>query len=135
MTLREFIRKNHIRIKNEWTDSNPCMDDSSNMDHWKVTVYAQPNIKRTQMMIYFSKGYGHHGKEPQVDEVLDCLLSDSAGVENARSFEDWASDYGYDTDSHKAEKIFKNCEMQAAKLRKLLGDNAYNTLLWETERL
>ena len=79
VSIAEFIKSNRIRMTAERTDSNPSMDDSANMDHWK------------------------------------CLLR--AG------------------NSRKAEKTFKTIEHQAKRLRNFLGDSAYETLLWNTERL
>jgi hypothetical protein len=72
---------------------------------------------------------------PKLADVLDCLASDAAGFENAQSFEDWAAEYGYDTDSRKAEKVYRTVERQAKQLRRVLGDEGYNALLWDIERL
>jgi hypothetical protein len=117
-------------MASEYADSNPNMPESDNMDHWKVILKS----KGKQLTTYFSKGYGHNGKEPIVEEVLDCLASDASGFDNARSFEDWASEYGYDEDSRKAEKIYNTISKEAKKLKAFLGDEAYESLLWKTER-
>ena len=87
------------------------------------------------MLVYFSKGYGHHGTRPALDEVLDCLASDASGIESAHSFDNWCSEYGYDTDSRKAEKTWRICTEQAIRLQYLLGPALYKALLWNTERL
>jgi hypothetical protein len=68
------------------------------------------------------------------DNVLDCLLSDAAGIENAGSFEEWASEYDYDIDSRKAEAMYNEGVRDAARLRDFLGDEA-DAFLWETDRL
>ena len=128
--MKNFIAKNRIRIENTFTDNNPNMTDSANMNHFKSTL----RMGKRQMTIIFSQGYGIQG-EPTAASVLDCLASDAAGVENARSFEDWCGDYGYDTDSRKAENIFKACEKQAEKLKNFLGDDLYKACLYDTERL
>ena len=86
------------------------------------------------MTIYFSQGPAI-AREPSAADVLDCLASDAAGYESAGSFEDWASEYGYDTDSRKAERTYKAVEKQAADLARILPVDAYNDLLWHTERL
>lgn len=130
-TLASFIEHNHVSLSYEQTDSNPCMDDSANMDHYKCVLRAG----RSRMTVYYSKGYGHNGAEPQADEVLDCLASDASGYENAQGFEGWCSDFGYSADSRKAEKTYHTVEKQAKKLKALLGDSAYKALLWDTERL
>jgi hypothetical protein len=129
-TMKQFVNKNKIKATSEWANANPNMADSQNMNHFKVTLRGGGR----QMTLYFSQGYGISG-EPDAASVLNCLASDSASVENARSFDDWASDLGYDPDSRKAEKIFKTCEVQAAKLKKFLGEALYKTLLWDTEGL
>jgi len=73
---------------------------------------------------------------PTAADVLNCLASDAAGVENARSFEDWCADYGYDTDSRKAEKTFRVCEQQRDSLKGFIGGpDAFEGLLFRMERL
>lgn len=130
-SLNEFVKENKISIKVEWVDNNPNMADDFKGDHWKVVL----RINKRQFTTYFSKGYGHNGAEPQVNEVLDCLASDAAGYDNARDFEDWASEYGYDTNSRKAEKIYNTIAKQAKKLEAFLGSDLYQKLLFETERM
>jgi hypothetical protein len=46
-------------------------------------------------------------KAPTAASVLHCLLSDAQARD--MSFMDWASDYGYDTDSIKALGIYNEC--------------------------
>lgn len=69
--------------------------------------------------------------EPDAASVLSCLLSDaSAGSE---TFEDWCANLGYDTDSRKAERIYKQCLEQTAKLKKLLGEDFEGFLYAEND--
>jgi hypothetical protein len=75
---------------------------------------------------------------PKVEEVLDILASDACGYDNSRSFEEWCGDYGYDTDSRRAEKIYNLNAESAKQLRQwmsCLGPEAYTTLLFDIERL
>ena len=44
---------------------------------------------------------------PTPADILNCLASDASAYENAKDFEEWASEYGYDTDSRKPKKIYK----------------------------
>jgi hypothetical protein len=135
-TLQELIQDLGITATSTRVDRNPNMDDSENMDHWRVALkYKDGGIQTVRMSVYFSKGSGHKGAEPTAEEVLDCMASDAAGVENAQSFDDWCSEYGYDTDSRKALRTFNTCKRQGERLRRFLGVSAYNDLLWETERL
>lgn len=135
-TLADFIQKKGIVAKAEWADRNPSMDnDSGHMTrHFKVTLSYMEGDQRKRLTTYFSQGSAHT-KEPTAADVLDCLASDASGVENAGTFEEWASEYGYDEDSRKAERTYKICQKQAAQLRLFLNsDEAYQELLWETER-
>ena len=47
---------------------------------------------------------------PQLDDVLSSLLMDGVAYFDAQAFEDWCSDYGYDTDSRRAESTWKACD-------------------------
>ena len=62
---------------------------------------------------------------PKLEDVLYCLFLDASGYDNLLQFEEWAEEYGYDTDSRKAEEIYNNCNTNARKLHKALG-NKYN---------
>src|SRR5215831_13835151 len=131
-TLQAFINQHRLRMTAEWADSNPHMTDPwDGATHWKCVLRKG----RRRMTIYFSQGSAF-SSEPDLKSVLDCIASDAAGIDNARSFENWADDYGYDIDSRKAEKTFKTCEKQAESLKTLLNNpDAYETLLYNTERL
>lgn len=129
--LTDFIAKHRITADASYADANPNMDDDgTRMDHWRVRL--QRPGKR--MSVYFSMGLGLGGREPGTADVLDCLASDAASVENARDFEDWCAEYGYDTDSRKAHRTYTVCKRQAERLRKFLGEDAYQALLFDTER-
>lgn len=125
MTIQDFVRDLKISMTAERTDANPAMEGSRDMDHWKVVFRSK--AFRGQMTTVFSMGYGHQGAEPKAKDVLDCLASDASSADE--SFEDWASNYGYDTDSRKAERTYKAVQRSAARLQKFLGDSAYRTLL------
>jgi hypothetical protein len=129
-TMQRFIRDNTIAMTAERWRKNPNMD-SRDMDHWKV-VFRNGSRRLTT---YFSMGYGHNGKEPTAADVLDCLASDASSVDNSCDFNDWASDFGYDPDSRKAERTFRLIERQSLKLHRFLGDEAYRALLNDVERL
>lgn len=70
---------------------------------------------------------------PTAEEVLDCLASEASAMD--QSFEDWASDFGYDVDSRKAEKAYNACREQGFALRKLLGYADFEILLNRVERM
>ncbi len=131
MTINDFIKSAGLTMSAAWTDHNPTMENSEHMDHWRCIIRAG----KARMSLVFSMGSGHGGKRPELADVLDCLASDAAGYENAKGFDDWCGDYGYDQDSRRALRTFKAVERQATSLHRVLGESAYNALLWDIERL
>lgn len=83
--------------------------------------------------LYFSQGSAHTAA-PTPADVLNCLVSDAQSYDNANDFEDWCSEYGYDTDSRKAERTWRAVKKQAEQLKRTVGDKAYEALK-ECERL
>jgi hypothetical protein len=70
--------------------------------------------------LFFHQGSAHK-ESPSIEDVVNCVLLDVAGYLNARSFEDWAAEYGYDTDSRRAQKVYKAVGKQAVGMRQLIG--------------
>ena len=145
MTYDKFITANNLQFTADWVSARPDNLMDTNMNHYKCRITCTrfvPNVRsesryRKQargFTLYFSQGFGIT-HEPKLADVLDCLASDAAGYENASTFEDWAEEYGYDTDSRKAERMYRTIKRQAEQLRRTIGDEAYQTLLWEMERL
>jgi hypothetical protein len=65
--------------------------------------------------------------KPDTVDVLHSLTLDSS-VLDAGGFEDWADEFGYDTDSRSAEATYRACLELALKLRAALGDSGVNLL-------
>lgn len=59
---------------------------------------------------------------PELLDVLYCLVSDASVLEHP-TFESWASEYGYDTDSRQAEDTYRACLELSLQLRALLGND------------
>lgn len=148
MTITEFVGRQHVTFTVKQIDSRPdgLMEGPEGQRHFKCRLARRTEIvvpgrylptmatKKEGFNLYFSQGSAHT-KPPTAEDVLDCLAMDASGYENAQSFEDWASEYGYDTDSRKAEKVYRIVKRQAQQLKRMLGDAPYNVLLWEVERL
>jgi hypothetical protein len=66
---------------------------------------------------------------PNAGDVLASLIMDAAGFTNARDFEDWASEYGYDTDSRKALASWEQIDALSDGLRDLLGDDDFESAI------
>ena len=130
-TIETFVAQRQIKMHCDWSNSNPNINLnnwSRIATHWKCVF----KLGKRRLTAYFSQGTAYSGK-PAIEDVLDCLASDAAGLED--SFENWCNAYGYNTNSREAERTYKIIQRQSAKLAKFLGDqNAYQSLLFSTER-
>lgn len=137
-TMEQFISQQGLSMTTEPIDRNPHMEDdawAATASHYRCKITKkQPGQRSRSYSLPFSQGSAHT-QAPKLAEVLDCLASDASGFENARSFDEWCSEYGYDIDSRKAERTYRIIEKQANRLKAFLGQGAYETLLWNTERL
>lgn len=137
MTTQQFVTTHRIRMTCECADRNPHMVNVTKADEdWARAASHYRCVftrGRRRFTTYFSMGQTQT-REPQVHEVLDCLASDAASIENSKSFEDWASELGYEEDSRRAERIYQVCVRQAEKLERFLGPELYRQLLWDFER-
>jgi hypothetical protein len=91
--------------------------DDWEADKWEVTVEYQ----RRTMEIPYYMGTGNGGVEPSTVEVLNSLFLDSAVGD--MTFEDFCSEFGYNSDSRKSLKIYEECNENTESLRKVLGDD------------
>lgn len=65
--------------------------------------------------------------EPLIDDVLCSLVLDSSAIDHA-NFESWADDCGYETDSRKAEAIYKACLDIGLAIRAAVGSDGLQRL-------
>ena len=130
MTIKSFIERHQITMTSERAGSNPSNPEWKDANHWRCILA----LGKRRMVVHFSKGYGHKGAEPTAAEVLDCLALDASGVQGM-SFGDWAAEYGYDTDSRKAERLYRATRKQGGQLAHFLGAADYDFLLDSVERL
>jgi len=136
MKLSERIERDKITVDLEYGDPPstplPWQDHNGRLIptiDYEVTLFHGDE----SMTFDFHTGIGWD-REPSVRDILDALLSDAAGIENAGCFSDWASEYGYgiDDDPASVRVIYDKCEESAENLRRVLGDK-YDDYLWETE--
>ena len=92
-------------------------------DAWSVTL-AGDGAPRS-IRVPYRMGTAHDGQPPTLDDVLDDLVSEAAAYESAASFEEWASECGYDTDSRRAARLYRAVDRQSDRLRALLGPERY----------
>lgn len=136
-TLDEFIARHGIEAEAEWSDSNPNAPDwPAAATHWAVTLRTDEKVAPGP--IYFSQGMAHT-EEPSAADILDCVALDATMLENAGGDGvDLAVEMGEVIDSAadvaKARKTAEVIEENAEKVRALIGAEAFEALLWDTER-
>ena len=130
MNYKEYAELHDLGFTYAATETNPSMDASQPMDHYLVGIYIRPAGEDQRLFtLYYSKGFGHEGKPPAIDEVLNCLQMDASMLDQAADFEDWAADLGYDADSRSAETIYKGCVEQTTRLKEFMGEDLFNDFL------
>ena len=80
-------------------------------------------VKEVQLSVY-QKVVTHFPKalkKPTLADVLNSLVLDGSAYLDAQRFEDWAGDFGYDSDSIKAKRIFEQCDETGRALVQALG--------------
>src|SRR5438045_6605799 len=94
----------------------PDRPDWPDASHWTVTLTLESRKMTTQ----YSMGSSHMGK-PACATVLGCVASDASNAD--QDFESWAEDLGYDSDSRKAEGVWRACQRTRAELIEWAGEH------------
>lgn len=95
------------------------------MDKWQCTLHFDGRSKT----FTFSLGEGHKGREPEIDEVIEAVVSDASYVEPGVSFADFADVVGYDIQNgerSKARKAYAECQVSRTKLIDLFGQELFD---------
>ena len=160
-TFKDLIEKHDIKMECRLVDNNPHMTASDwEADHWSCTITYEDRY----MQLYYSMGIGHREfpkkgyvpdrgvklsptclayearekykkpVKPEFEYVLNCLSLDCSSVQG-RFFSEWADEYGYSSDSIKAKETYDVCAEQAISLHRLLGNELYETMLYDTAGL
>lgn len=111
-----------IRADVKYGNDEP-MDDTDSKDAdwrrsanpWTVTL----KMGKRRLTVPFWTGSALTS-EPTPADVLSCLVSDARSGE--MSFSEFCSEFGYDTDSRRAERTHAACAKFAPRVRRFLGD-------------
>lgn len=100
---RKFLRDNKIKFNATLTTDNKCpmWDDEKHIhgDEYRVTFSRVG--KRFIIRFWNSKRDSEEGNEPTPYDVLTCLTKSDPGT-----FDNFCAEYGYETDSRRAEKAY-----------------------------
>lgn len=88
---------------------------------WKAHPYTK--FQQTQLQANLATKLARDQKvKPQLVDVLYSLLSDGSAHFHSLSFEEWAGDCGYSSDSIKAKEIYDKCVEIGRTLKSRLPD-------------
>lgn len=109
--------KDWIPLITQWECENGFHAEFKEWGDFKPKLFRAPAIPGGEVERFTRKSI-----EPEAASVLACLLLDSNVLDYA-TFEDWAAEYGYDTDSRKGESIYRACLEIALRMRSGLGES------------
>lgn len=110
----EFAKKVGLKMKVlgfEW--EYPEWDQECR--HAKFKIRFSRNGKQWTLDFYQSRTAGK--KEPSIYDVLACLQKSEPG-----NFEQFCSEYGWDSDSRRSERIWKDVKREYKNVVRLFGD-------------
>lgn len=116
-TLEQHMSNDGIRTRVTHKGTSRW-DHGIDRDDWRVTFSGNGR----KLTVTFHTGFGLRPAKPTGAEVLSCLIDDAHTIDNAPSFEEWADDLEYDTDSREAERTFREIHKQSGKVRDFLAD-------------
>jgi len=119
-----FAAANGITMTFEQVADRPDPTSWADGCHWRVTL----NREGLEFSIFYSQ-HKSNEKDPQLYDVMGCLASDASTSEASDTFDEWCDNFGYDTDSRQAERIYNQCRKQSADLKTFLGGDLYTELL------
>ncbi len=95
--------------------------DWDKLDEWQqkahpYTVKLKYDDRQMTIPFFMGSALTH---EPTDEDVMICLIADYSVTDE--TFEEFCANFGYDEDSRKAEKIYKQCVRNGKKIKKLLG--------------
>jgi hypothetical protein len=96
-------------------------DDKEARDIYEITL--ERNDRRYTFKFGQSIKCSELREKPSAYDVLSCLTKSDVGT-----FEDFCSEFGYDTDSRKAEKTYKAVVDEYNNLKRLYSDEQLSEL-------
>lgn len=115
----QFLRKNNI----VFTQKEPSWDYKCEWDEQQPYGHAMSLcrfINKTtgkSMTVRFFNSLMESGKRVTAYDVLACLTKNDVGT-----FEQFCWEFGYDTDSRRAERTYKACKKEYTNVTRVFGN-------------
>lgn len=109
-TLVDYVRAHDIQIEilSGPDHETEIQHDGTRWEHYAYELELRNGELGTTMTLSWRQGIGiTEDPDERPEQILDCIIGDAWGYEQADGFESWAGEYGYDCDSRKAEATYK----------------------------
>ncbi len=105
-------------------------DEENTSHHWKRGQRFDYKDARTAQLVAdtAAKLAQIQSVTPKLEDVCASLLSDGSAFFDGQRFEDWAGDFGYDSDSIKAKETFETCDKIGRDLARHLSRDELTSL-------
>ena len=130
MTYNELVKKYNLSLKLYnipfRTDTEPGEWDNE-AHHYSFVIFpTMGDNYGKKIRGNYSCGSGIKNK-PSIEDILNSLSIDTMSIES-ESFEQWCDEFGYDSDSRKAYKIYQSCLAESKQLKDCLGSKGLEEL-------
>ncbi len=95
-----------------------------NWNHHKITVKNTETGKQTSFDFWASIANPEVRSREDLIGAFECFVGDA--VAGMNDFNDFCSEFGYDEDSRRAEKIYKACQKATEKLQRIYNGDVYS---------
>ena len=95
-----------------------------NWNHHKVTVKNTETGKQTSFDFWASIANPEVKSRKDLIGAFECFVGDA--VAGMNDFNNFCSEFGYDEDSRRAEKIYKACQKATEKLQRIYNGDIYS---------
>lgn len=113
-----------FEIKATYKGTKKAEWSSDNFNNHMITVTNTETKEKITFEFWASNARPKLNREYDILNAFYCFVSDAVG--GSESFEYFCSEFGYDTDSRKAEKIYRKCKKQLEKLNKIYDGDIYD---------
>ena len=126
--VNEILRLNVITFNAVYIDQ--IKKDGWYCDYF-VCTFKYKGVRET-FDYYMGIGNRKNNKPtlPKSADVLSSLFTDCTQGED---FKDWCSNFGFDSDSIKAMKIYEACQVNETKLKNVLSNEVFKQLQIELQ--
>ena len=97
-----------------------------NWNNYMITVINAETDQKITFEFWASNAHPVLNTEYDILNAFYCFVSDA--IAGSYTFEEFCNEFGYDSDSRQAEKIYRKCKKQLEKLKKIYDGDIYELI-------